>query len=105
MLSGPPDESVPQHFGIAPPAEHGDRHADDLGLELGRAGPDVGVQRVALRVDGVDLVEEIDVGLIAVVHRPRNETILPAGLLLITERFHFGDDRLPVNPALWQALV
>ena len=91
MLSVPPEETVPQtpvapgpRVGSAPPSMFGG-HGDDLGLELGGARPQVGVQRVALRVQRVHPVHEVDVLLGPVVHGARDEPLLPALVLVRLE--------------------
>ena len=60
----------PFRRGMACRAEHGRGHRDDLRLELRGAGPQVRVQRVALRLGRVDAVEEGHVLRVAVVDGP-----------------------------------
>ena len=81
--------------GIASPrlsAQHAGGHGHDLGLKLGGAGPEVGVQGVALGVEGIDAVEKVDVGLVTVVDGAGDKAVLPAVLLTGVEGLHLGQD-------------
>jgi hypothetical protein len=86
-------------------AQHVGGHGDDLGLVLGRAGPDVGVQRVALRIQGVDAVQEVDVFGVAVVDRAGDEAVAPARIFLLLECFDLVQDGRPVAPLFRQAAI
>ena len=67
-------------------AEHVGGHRHDLGLELGRARPQVRVQRVLLAGQRVDPAEELDVLGIAVVDGARDEAVAPARRLALVHR-------------------
>ena len=69
-------------------AEHVGRHGHDLGFELRGAGPEVRVQLIDLRLQVVDLVDERDVLVVAVVDRARGEAFLPAVAFGLLELFH-----------------
>ncbi len=68
--------------------QHVGGHRHDLGFELGGARPHVRMQGIALRVERIDLVEELDVFHVPVIDRARDETILPGFLLVVTHGLH-----------------
>ena len=72
-------------------AEHLRGHRDDLGLELHHRGPEIGVQRVGLRVAGVDLREERDVLVVTVVDGAGDEAVAPAIALAGREHAELGE--------------
>ncbi len=63
------------------------------------------MQRVALRGQGVDLTQEVDVGRVAVIDRAGDEAVAPARLFLRLERLHLVQDGRPVAPLLRQATI
>src|ERR1017187_9017319 len=86
-------------------AQHARGHRHDLGLVLGRARPQVGVERVGLRLRRVDPVEEGDVLGIAVVHRAGGEAVPPARLLGPGEALDQVLHLCPVQAVGWQLRV
>ena len=97
MLSVPPDDTVPHTLAtpVVPAAEHGPRHGHDLGFVLDGTGPQFGVQGIGLGVDGVDLVQELDVLRPTVVHGARGEPVSPFRLLPLGQLPHLGQDLGP----------
>jgi hypothetical protein len=59
-------------------AQHPGGHGHDFGLVFTDAGPHVGMQRVGLGMQGIDLVEEVDMGRVAVIDGAGNITVFPA---------------------------
>ena len=73
-------------------AQHVRGHRHDLGLEFGGAGPHVRVEGIALRVERVDLVEKLDVTLVAVIDRAGDEAVLPGFLLVVAHGLHVAEN-------------
>ena len=86
----------PQHFG---------RHRHDLGFVFDGAGPQVGVEGVALGVQGVNLVHKGDVAFIAVIDGSRNVALAPALLLVLVQGLHKLEDGLVGEPFFGEAVV
>jgi hypothetical protein len=63
------------------------------------------VERVDLRVQRVDLAEEVDVGAVAVVDGARDVAVAPARLFLLLECFDLVQDGRPVAPLFRQAAI
>jgi hypothetical protein len=104
---GPARGDRPHHLagrvaaGVAA-AEEGGGHGHDLGLELGPARPQVGVQRVDLGGGRVHPVQEGHVVVAAVVHRPRSLPVAPAGPLPARQVLDRGQDLAGAKAALGQ---
>ena len=98
----PPDETVPQISSWPAPrrAQHVGRHGDDLGLVLGGAGPQVGVQGIALGVERIHLVEEIDVRVVAVINGARSVAVLPTRFFAVLHLLHLAQNvvAFPTQP-------
>ena len=91
--SVPPDVTVPTISSlVASTAEHRGRHGDDLGLELHSRWPQVGVERVGLRMEGVDLVEKVDVVIVAVIHGAQTPALPATWSLRPPPRRHVGEN-------------
>ena len=80
-------------------------HADDLGLVLADARPDVGVQRIGLREQLVHAREEPEVLCLAVVDRARHVSALPALALELREPLHLLEHGVRRYPARRQPRV
>ena len=85
-------------------AKHVRRHRHDFRFILDRAGPQVKVEWVALRVQRIDAVQEVDVIGVAVVDRAGDKAVAPACALARLQRLHFGQHLWPRSPCIRQGV-
>ena len=69
-------------------AEHVRGHRNNLGFEFRGARPHIRVEGVGLRVERVDLIQELDMLHVPVIDRAGDEAILPGFLLVVAHGFH-----------------